>query len=797
MIDKTPRGNLAKFAGILKHPTQLILLICVFALLALYFLSVPLALELFLFEDLSTEYSPSYPIKVQFFHIQTEVALGFVFVFLTSLYMLCFVLAWKQKIEFHKVLGNFFAKAVGAYMKNSLFALPVLSSLTYIAVDSIHALQESRGIPIGKPPLPEDPLLAFFGLCVSPLAEEITYRILPLGVFLAVRLLTLSKDRESSMSWKKRLKVCLTAFLSPEDAKREFGLKTVEESGFWSGIGQDEWVMILFTTVFFALSHYFFTSTWNVGKISSTFVQGFIWGLAYLAYGIQAPVLLHWFFNLYLYTYGLAAIVHPNLSFLTFLNQDLTFGLGILALFLTVYWGARELARAKTLNLGTLLLSVGKIKTRLSVRADELLSSLRRMDLFDVAAVVLTLIFFSMRLAIVNFPSPQVGDRYYETGFVFDESYYVKAARKMLVGEPSNNEHPPLAKALILLGIILFGDNPAGWRIFPIVTSSISVLLVYRTALLLTKRKVAALSASLLFATDVTAFNIGQIGMLDGSSLMFALVGTALFLSERYDLGGLFLGLSALCKLSAIFAAAGVIFFFVLARLTERDRGPRFLTRQVRLLGRASFIVLVTFLIGLWVYDAGYQVFNNNPLGHIIYMYSYHDRLRYNDTDNVILPLQWINPLNPFPPIPYHITTVREVLSGTVREYHPIAYYGLYTPLWWSIWLIVPICLLEVGQSIRKKQKQGVGLFALSWIAANFLPLVLLAYLKQRWVYPFYFYMSLPGLYIALSHYPAYSKHSRIILALLIAVNLLWFIVWFPVKPKPVIDLLLLLGLPA
>lgn len=796
-MSEVSKRDLKRFTRIPRRLLQVVLLISVLALLALYAFSIPLGLELFLFGNLSDTYPPSYPLVVQFFDVRIEAALGFAFTFLITLYALCFVLAWKQRNGFHNVIRSLFSKPVGFYMKNSLFALPVLSSLTYIAVDTIHSFQESQGIPIGKPPLPKDPLLAFFELSLSPLAEEITYRIVPLGVFLAVRLLTLAKDQESLMSWKNRLKVCLAAFASPEDAKRELGLRTMEESGFWRGISRDEWVMILFTTVFFALSHYFFTSTWDVGKIASTFVQGLIWGLAYLTYGIQAPILLHWFFNLYLYTYALTAIVHPNLSFLSFLSGKLTLGLGVLGFLTFAYWCARELAGTWRLSLKTVLFSAGKVKEKLAVSGDQLLSNLRRMDLFDIATVILTLAVFSIRLAIVNSPSPQIGEKYYETGFVFDESYYVKAARKMLTGEASNNEHPPLLKALIMLGIALLGDNPLGWRIFPIIMSSISVALVYRTALLLSGKKLASFSASLLFATDVIAFNIGQIGMLDAPSMMFVLAGTILLLRGKHDLGSLFLGAATLCKLSAVFAGAGVIFFLVLTKSFGHKKDKMLLMRQIRFLGRAFFIVLVTFLVGLWVYDAGYQVFDNNPLGHIIYMYSYHNRLKYNDPADVVLPLEWINPLNPFPPAPYHITTVREVSGGDVLEYHPIAYYGVYTPLWWSIWLVAPIALVETVSRIRENREQGVGLFAFSWIAANFLPLVLLAYLAQRWVYPFYYYMSLPGLYIGLSYYLGYSRGSKILLGLLAFVHVSWFLVWFPVKPKLIIDLLLSLGLPA
>jgi hypothetical protein len=796
-MTEAPKGNLAGLAGVFKHLLHLTLPILVFALLALYVLSVPLGLELFLFENLSSNYPPTYAIKVGFFGINMEVALGFVFTLLVSVYALCFVLAWKQGTELHTVVRSSFSKPIGLHMKNFLFALPVLTSLTYIAVDSIHALQESHGIPIGEPPLPEDPLLAFFGLCLTPLTEEITYRILPLGVFLTVRLLTLAKDRPSSMTLKQRLKICFTAFLSPDDAKGTFGLRTVEDSGLWKGIGTDEWVMILFTTVFFAFSHYFFTSTWDVGKIASTFVQGLVMGLSYVIYGIQAPILLHWLFNCHLYTYALTRLVHPNLSFLSFLNEKLTLGLGILGAVWAVYWGVGELVRTGMLSFGTLRLSAQKAKTGFIAKGNELLPSIRRLGLFDVVTVILTLVVLIIRLSIVNVPSPQAGEKYFETGLVFDESYYVKAARKMLMGESSNHEHPPLTKVLIMLGIALLGDNPLGWRIFPVIMSSLSIVLIYRTALLLCGNKLAAFGSSLLFATDVMAFNIGQIGMLDGSSLVFVLAGTTALLKERHDLGGFFFGLATLCKLSAVFAAAGVIFFLFIAGLTGSERSRKLLMRQVRVLGRAFFIVLVTFLIGLWIYDAGFQVFNNNPLGHITYMYSYHGRLKYENGDDVILPLEWISPLNPFTPVPYHVTTAREVSGGIVREYHPIAYYGIYTPLWWSIWLVMPIGLIETVRRIHKKERQGIGLFAISWISANFFPFALLAYLMQRWVYPFYFYMALPGLYIGLSHCLTHSRQRKAVLASLTLVSLIWFLIWFPAKPRPIIDLLLLLGLPA
>ncbi|MEM1945263.1 MAG: hypothetical protein QXX57_05955, partial [Nitrososphaerota archaeon] len=90
------------------------------------------------------------------------------------------------------------------------------------------------------------------------------------------------------------------------------------------------------------------------------------------------------------------------------------------------------------------------------------------------------LILFILRMLIVSYPSPSLPPEQCieqpksECGFIFDEYYYVPAARKLLAGVAVNNEHPPLSKLLIALGIRLLGDNPMGWRFFPMLLSSLS-----------------------------------------------------------------------------------------------------------------------------------------------------------------------------------------------------------------------------------------------------------------------------------------------------------------------------------
>ncbi|HEX2148946.1 MAG TPA: hypothetical protein VHI31_02045, partial [Actinomycetota bacterium] len=76
---------------------------------------------------------------------------------------------------------------------------------------------------------------------------------------------------------------------------------------------------------------------------------------------------------------------------------------------------------------------------------------------------------------------------------LFDENYYVNAARRMLgvpiapdqiyaaspAGLDPNFAHPPLGKLLISLGIRSLGDNPLGWRFAAILFGSYAILALY------------------------------------------------------------------------------------------------------------------------------------------------------------------------------------------------------------------------------------------------------------------------------------------------------------------------------
>ncbi|MCX8171668.1 MAG: CPBP family glutamic-type intramembrane protease [Candidatus Bathyarchaeota archaeon] len=757
--------------------------VLVSTLLLYMIISIPLGFWLIFLERLSEVYTFRSSFLIELLNLQVETNIGFLFAAFSSIYILCFLTSFRKSSVF-KGLRWIFKENINQLMRDPLFAAPLLSCLAYITSKIIHLIEESFGIPIGQAPVSADPLVAFLQITISPLVEEVVFRILPIGVFSVTHILTSLKPSELNVSQREKIKLLFLIFINPESGKRTAYLKTVTEFGFLKGINASEWLMVILTSAFFGLSHYAPQSTWGAGKILSTFIQGVIMGLAYLAYGFQTPIIIHWLLNYYLYTFSLASYVNPHLNFLNKLNIYIITAIGALSLITVILLGIRGIMENRSLNMKILLQFYRGIKNKLEVGYKGVLNGFRYICLksfknFNFATVFLVLSFAAVRLLIVNFPGPEPGERYYETGFVFDETYYVKAARLLLRGESTNHEHPPLVKILIALGIMILGDNPLGWRLFSILFSTVSIGLLYLLVLILTENQFASFSAALLFAFDIMAFNIGQIGMLDATALMFVLAASIMLVREKYDFSGLLFGLALLCKISSIFSLS--IILFPLAKEVFKNGGLRIKTilKWLTPSMRVILLAFVTLMVGLWVYDAAYGIFNGNPLNHLNYMLSYHSILQYDDPEKVILPLRWIDPLNPFPPIPYYIAKVTEIINGDFREYYPIAYYGIYTPLWWSTWLIMPVSLIETV-----KKRRLTAFFIFLWTAANFLPYVILAYFLRRWVYPFYFCATLPGLYMGVSQYLVYPKKLRILLILLISIQVSWFILWFPVKPK-------------
>jgi len=327
-------------------------------LVASYFFAMALGFQIFFFTPEGAAFSNFYYIRPPIylfigliFTVPTYINVGLVFAFLWGVFLFCFVAAWKLRESFHKVIKNSFSRPVSHTLKNFLFAMPIITSMLLTAVIAIHSFQEAHGVPTGEPPWPEDPIEKFFGLTYVVVMEEIGFRITPIGAFLVVYLFLVGMEKARTEPWGQRLKIFFLAWLYPEKAKKMLGLKTVGDSGVRRGISLAEWIMVLLTSAIFGLVHYL-GGGWEVGKITSVFVQGFAMGLTYLIYGVQAPILIHWFFDYYGFVYyELALSFYPNTFFLVSLVYRVTIILGrigwIAVAILGILWIIKVIAKKK------------------------------------------------------------------------------------------------------------------------------------------------------------------------------------------------------------------------------------------------------------------------------------------------------------------------------------------------------------------------------------------------------------------------------------------------------------------
>ena len=242
-----------------------------------------------------------------FVAVEVQVNAGLYFLFLWCIFALCFVAAWKFRENLSTEIKKLLSKTTqGNPLDNNLLAMPLISSMLFVATMVLHFLQSQSGLPTGEPPV-GNPFSDFLQFSGAPIVEEIIFRILPIGAFLVTYISIVGKSTRPYFSGAQRLKTCMLAVLQPDKAKERVGLRTIRESGLLGGgLTLSEWMMVFFTAALFGVAHYF-GGSWEIGKISQATMCGAVFAVAYLYYGIQAPILLHWYFNYYFTVFDMSS----------------------------------------------------------------------------------------------------------------------------------------------------------------------------------------------------------------------------------------------------------------------------------------------------------------------------------------------------------------------------------------------------------------------------------------------------------------------------------------------------------
>jgi predicted membrane-bound dolichyl-phosphate-mannose-protein mannosyltransferase len=126
-----------------------------------------------------------------------------------------------------------------------------------------------------------------------------------------------------------------------------------------------------------------------------------------------------------------------------------------------------------------------------------------------------------------------------------------------------NTEHPPLAKYIIALSMLVCGDNPVCWRLPSIILSAFILIIEYMIIRFITRNFVGGLLgcvAAGITALDLLFRSMGLVAMLDIYVAFFTILALYLFLKNRLTISSAILGLSFMSKYSGVFPALPMIY---------------------------------------------------------------------------------------------------------------------------------------------------------------------------------------------------------------------------------------------
>jgi hypothetical protein len=227
--------------------------------------------------------------------------LGLVLAFML-IFALCFWAAAKDRGGFVKSLVELTRKAKPTTTPNWLVVMPLISSFLLVLTVILTISLNSAGVPVGN--IPQDnPAELFASVTFAPVAEEIGFRITPIGVVVVIRtLLPLHRGRGlQSAGFATVIRRILIALISPDRAKEAAGLPSIGTCG-WRGIHWVEWILLVASSAWFGLLHSLSGAGWGPGKAIPAGLTGLALGIVYLWYGAYANILLHWFFDFYNFT---------------------------------------------------------------------------------------------------------------------------------------------------------------------------------------------------------------------------------------------------------------------------------------------------------------------------------------------------------------------------------------------------------------------------------------------------------------------------------------------------------------
>jgi dolichyl-phosphate-mannose-protein mannosyltransferase len=324
--------------------------------------------------------------------------------------------------------------------------------------------------------------------------------------------------------------------------------------------------------------------------------------------------------------------------------------------------------------------------------------------------------------------------------------------------------------------IYKFDDNPWGWRVFPILFGTTTIVLFYFLCRRLNMSPTAANIATFLLAFENMTFVQNSVAMLDVFYVTFMVGAFLLYASRKYLASGISIGLSALAKLNGALAlpAVGIHWLF---------------TRQ----GRSPWFLLTIFFAGLSFVEL--MILFDFAITH--------------QFSSLMDPFHRINEMMGLSGSLTFATVTHESASPPWQwliSWKPMAYWIMphYTSaVSFTIWaMIIPSFGYMVWRAVKRDE---AGLFGVAWFTSTYLVWIPACLITDRVTYPYYFYPTIGavciGLGMALSQLFDFYRNRRsgklkktalIGFIFFLSAHLLSFIILSPLVP---VDFAKLVGL--
>jgi dolichyl-phosphate-mannose--protein O-mannosyl transferase len=405
-----------------------------------------------------------------------------------------------------------------------------------------------------------------------------------------------------------------------------------------------------------------------------------------------------------------------------------------------------------------------------------------------ILLAVVSVLSFGARAVLLDEPCQSPCTTATQHTLIFDEAYYVNAARVIAgirppsgshyadapLGTDPNAEHPQLAKLIMAGAIEWFGDGPFAWRIGSLLAGSIAILGMFALVRAAGGGPWTALGASTLMACDNLLLVHGRIGTLDIYAVAAMIWALALYLRGRLLSAGVVLAIGSACKLVAPYLLA-VLVLLELGRVVirRRDRAaPEDWTvvpalRRLFICGFSAAGIFMALLgvmdqIATPYNDAAAQLITGGPFAHFSHMVSYADTLvsPHGPQGIASYPWDWLIDLKPItylrinPSLPGHgLYAIHPVSKFLGFISPPILLAGVIAlPI--AAWRLLRLPRVPApgvpgsGAQPRMTGDTPLALIGLAWFLGTWIPFALLSLIDQRTSYLYYMVVVMPGLYV-------------------------------------------------